>query len=694
MVRIDPNRYGKEGSAEVGPAKVDGETRIRRNALTKDKLVTQPWEGIDTVYDVLMYAARTHGTKDAYGTRDIVDVHEEEREVKKIVGGKEITEKKTWKYFELSDYKYISFLQVKEAALEIAGGLLELGVAKKDVINVYAATSANWQLVSYGCATISTPIATAYETLGELGLQHALNEPECVAIYTNAELLKTVANVAHNVPSLRIVIYDGNVDAAVVEQIRSVREGMRVLTLDELRELGKGVDEERLKERLPTPSDLSCIMYTSGTTGTPKGVMITHANAIAALGSVYTYLGHHLKPDDGYLAYLPLSHVLEWIVEMCLFFVGMTFGYARVKTLMDTSVRKCLGDIRAFKPSIMCGVPQVWEMIRKGIIGKVNMGGTLKKRVFNGALAAKRAGVPGLSELADSVVFSQVRNATGGRLRLALSGGAALSVETQELLTLALVKILPGYGLTETCGMCTVFPPEFTRLGSVGLPMPSVEIKLVDVVDVNYLSTNDPPQGEVWVRGPSLTRGYFKRDDLNNDESIFAKDGWFRTGDVGQWNSDGTLSLVDRIKNLIKLQGGEYIALERLESIYKSCNLVSNICVHASPDAKQPIAIIIPHEQQLRHALQTKNIDFAPHTGLHDICADDRVNELVLKECNAVGKKNGFRSMELLEGVILTADEWTPQSGLVTAAQKIQRRKVAEHFAKEIKEIYHPISAS
>lgn len=263
-------------------------------------------------------------------------------------------------------------------------------------------------------------------------------------MFTNADLLKVVANVAANVPSLQFVIHDGTADPSVVEKILNAKEGIKVLTLDELRELGKKVSAEALKSRVPEPSDKACIMYTSGTTGAPKGAVITHANAIASLGAVYAYLGHFLKPHDAYLAYLPLSHVMEYIVEMCLFFVGMTFGYARVRTLMDTSVRQCLGDIRAFRPTIMVGVPQVWEMIRKGIEGKISASGSFKKSMFNGAVAIKKAGVPVLTGLADSAVFSQVRAATGGRLRLALTGGAALSRETQEFLTLALVKVIPG----------------------------------------------------------------------------------------------------------------------------------------------------------------------------------------------------------------------------------------------------------
>jgi len=248
--------------------------------------------------------------------------------------------------------------------------------------------------------------------------------------------------------------------------------------------------------------------------------------------------------------------------------------------------------------------------------------------------------------------------------------------------------VLQGYGMTESCGMCAILPPEMLQWGAVGLPMPSIEVKLRDVVETGYLSSNDTPQGEVCIRGPSVTKGYFKRDDLNNDETIFTKDGWMRTGDVGQWNPDGTLSLIDRIKNLVKLSGGEYIALERLESIFKACTFVGNICVHATPNAKQPIAIIIPHEGNLRHALQSKSIAVDENDHLSALCHNEKVKELVLKECNAMGKKNGFKPMEMLQAVILTPDEWTPESGLITAAQKIQRKKIADAFAKEIKEAY------
>ncbi|KAF5329534.1 hypothetical protein D9619_009047 [Psilocybe cf. subviscida] len=677
VTTLKPGFYG-EGSFEVEPPSAPGQGGIRRCSLSKNGLVTQPFEGINTVYDVVEYAARTHGNRNALGWRDVVKIHTEEKDVTKVVDGKEVVEKKKWSYFELSDYKYISFVQLKEAVSEVARALVHLGVTNEDV--------PNWQIMAHGCGTISTTIATAYDTLGEEGLAHSLNEPNCIGLFTNAELLPTLHRVLAKTPTVKYVVFDGEPTQAVIDDLHSVRESIQVYSLDKLREIGRGQSPDLIKDRIPKPDTIALIMYTSGSTGAPKGVCITHSNLVASVGSVYVLLGHHLTYEDSYLAYLPLAHVLEYIVEMSLLFVGMPSGYGRVKTLTDASVRNCKGDIAAFRPSIMVGVPAVWETIRKGILAKVHSGGSLKKSLFNGAMAAKKKNLPVLASLADTVVLAGVRAATGGRLRIALSGGAAISRETQEFLTTALVIVLQGYGMTESCGMCAILPPELMRYGTVGVPVPSIDIKLLDVPEAAYLSTNNPPQGEVCIRGPSVVKGYYKRPDLNEDETIFTKDGWLRTGDVGQWNPDGTLSLIDRVKNLIKLASGEYIALERLEAIYKACNLVGNMCVHASTDAKQPMAIIIPHEAHLRNTLQAKGL---PNTGtLAELCGREDVAALILKECNAVGKKNGFKPMELLEAVVLAADEWTPESGLVTAAQKIQRAKIAKTFKPQIDAVY------
>ncbi|PPR01286.1 hypothetical protein CVT24_006361 [Panaeolus cyanescens] len=703
LKNLRPANFFKEGSVEVAPPARAGESGIRRLAIRKDELVSRPADGVDTIPDIIDYAARVHGNRAALAWRDVVDVHEEKKELKKVVDGKETTETKTWKYFELSDYKSISYLELQEAISEVARAFIHLGINVGDVVDIFAETNPNWQIISHACSLISATTATTYETLGVSGLTHSLNEPKCIAIFTNENLLPTLIDVLPNTPSVQYIFYDGK-PGEILDKIRSLRKDkpFKLFHIDELRSVGRELPTSTLKPRRPDRDTLACIMYTSGSTGAPKGVCITHGNMVATVGAVNTVFGPHLPAGDRYIAYLPLAHVLEYMVELCAIFVGITCGYARSKTLTDASVRNCKGDLSAWKPNVMFGVPAVYETIKKGVVQKINHAGLAKKTAFNAALQAKRYAapwVPGLSTALDMTVFKPIHDAVGGEITFAVNGGAAISEETQDFFNDAVMTLTQGYGLTESCGMCAFLPPELLRSGVVGIPAPSVEIKLLDCPDLGYYSSTESegqsgssgngastsskthlPQGEICIRGPSVTKGYFNRPDLNDDENVFTKDGWFRTGDIGQWNEDGTLSIIDRLKNIVKLQGGEYIALERLESVYKSCSLVANICVHAEPDMSQPIAIIYPHEGNLRKALSSSS-DLAP------LCKDAKARDLVLRECNAQAKKNGFARMEMLKGVILCSEEWTAENGLVTAAQKLNRGKLSEMFKDDIKKL-------
>lgn len=222
--------------------------------------------------------------------------------------------------------------------------------------------------------------------------------------------------------------------------------------------------------------------------------------------------------------------------------------------------------------------------------------------------------------------------------------------------------------------------PEQFGYGHVGAPVPCVEIKLVDVPDAGYLSTNPTPQGEVWVRGPAITKGYWKRDDLTKE--TITEDGWLQTGDIAQWNADGTLSIIDRKKNLVKLSNGEYIALEKLESIYKSCLYISNICVYADPLCVRPIALVVPVENAVKKLAKELGVE---SNDLQVVCDDAKVKKAVLSALQKQGKESDLKPAEMLFDVYLCHEEWTIDNGLLTAAQKLKRQDINKRYAEQLK---------
>lgn len=302
--------------------------------------------------------------------------------------------------------------------------------------------------VHVGAFTQSLTIVTAYDTLGPEGLQHAINESEASLCFMNDDQLPILHKIIAQCPTIDSVIYRGQAKPEHVGLLKSNAQIKHVLSYEELEKLGQDNPVEVVK---PSASDLCCIMYTSGSTGNPKGVMLTHGNVVAAISGVCRMLQHLLEPNDTMMAYLPLAHVLEFLVENLCIFLGVTLGYGSIRTLTDVSVKNCSGDLQEFGPTIMTGVPQVWETIKKTVLTKVAERGPRVESIFGGAIKMKKFlgdyGLP--TGLLDKVVFNNVKKQLGGRLRYCLSGGAPVSAETQQFLSLAVCPILQGYGMTE-----------------------------------------------------------------------------------------------------------------------------------------------------------------------------------------------------------------------------------------------------
>lgn len=349
--------------------------------------------------------------------------------------------------------------------------------------------------------------------------------------------------------------------------------------------------------------------------------------------------------------------------NICLFWGG-TMGYGNPRTLSDASMRNCSGDIREFKPTILVGVPAVWESVKKGVLGNLNKASFLVKGMFWGAMSAKNflmsTGVPGSNLGAwvlDSVVFKKLREATGGRMRIFMNGGGPISTDTQKFLSMTIAPMISGYGLTETSAMGALNDPMAWNPHALGEIPASVEIKLVDFPDAGYFTKNTPPQGEIFIRGGGVSSGYWKNEE--ETKAAYTEDGWFMTGDIGQFDKYGHLCIIDRKKNLVKTLNGEYIALEKLESVYRSSPIVGNICIFAAQDQDRPVAIIVPVEAALKKLAGEKNI---PGETLETLVHNEKLKSAVLHELQNAGRAGGLRGIEIVSGVVMSDEEWTPQS--------------------------------
>ncbi|KAK6333892.1 long-chain fatty acid-CoA ligase [Orbilia blumenaviensis] len=673
-------------SVEVpGATKVDGEGIPRRHPAAKDGIWERPSDDVNTVWDIVVRSAQKYSNIRCVGWRKLIQMHKETKMIKKVVDGKETEVPKEWSYFEKSPFEFITYAQYHDLCKDLASGLISLGLKKGDRVQIYAATSVQWLSSAHAAMSQGMAITTAYDTLGQSGLTHALVETGAKAIVVDAHLLNNLVEPLKTAKEVTLIIYndaDGAPNPDHVEKLMAAHPHLTIISWEDVKARGK----EHPVEPSPAEStDLACIMYTSGSTGTPKGVYIKQSNVVAAIAGIHTAVGDFVGGEDTLLAYLPLAHILEFAFENIVLYWGGTLGYGSIRTLTDVSMKNCAGDIRELKPTVLVGVPQVWETVKKGVEIRVKQQPAFRQKLFWGAMSAKsfllNTGLPGTS-LLDAVVFSKIREATGGRLKVCFNGGGPLSKETQHFVSMAIAPMIIGYGLTETCANgCIMNPYQWTNT-TLGAPVGAVEIKLVDYLDAGYSTASNPPQGEIWIRGPAVAEKYYNNEKETSE--AYSDDGWFKTGDVGEWTPSGHLKIIDRKKNLVKTLHGEYIALEKLESVYRSCAYVQNICVYADTQKAKPVALIQPHEVNIKKLAADLGVTGEIETIVHD----GKIQSAVLKDLLVVGKRGGLAGIEFIDGVVISDEEWTPQSGLVTAAMKLNRRGLTDHFKTEIDAAY------
>lgn len=591
-------------------------------------------------------------------------------------------------YPKLGPYEWITYRELYDKIINFGYGLAHIGMKPKDCLAMFDETKLEWTVAARACSTQNLIVFTVYANLGEDALKYALNQGNIKYILTNGGLLKTLSTIKPEIPSLEKVIYTGTAKEEDLKKLTNV--GITYYSFDEIEKLGK--ENPKVVVR-PLPDDINCIMYTSGSTGNPKGVVITHKNIAAAVAGMVPII--NFRSDDVFLHFLPMAHIFAYVVEAVLLFKGSSLGYGNHRTIVSSGVRECKGDLEELRPTLFVGVPALYERIMHGITNIISKSGSIKQFLFKTAFQTKlnvlKQGDSSsimdkvAAKIWDKIVFKKIKNVVGGRMRIMVSGSAPLNPKVHDFMRVCFdVPLIQGYGLTETSSSGIAQTMQDNSSGTIGCPFPSIEVKLVDVPDFNYSVKDKPyPRGEIWLRGAPITQGYFKNDKLTKE--VF-QDGWFATGDIGCRFPDGRFAIIDRKKNLIKPPHGEYIALEKLESVYRNCPYVMYICVYVDSTHSECVALVHPNRVKLIEWAKSTNHPKADN--FDALCEDPNVANFILKELKTTGLSQNLKSIEMVRKVKLFQEEWTPQNNMLTAAMKLNRNVVIENSREYIKQMY------
>ncbi|XP_045580677.1 fatty acid CoA ligase Acsl3 [Salmo salar] len=652
----------------AGPYRAMGATK---------RLVSSLHPGVDTLDKVFEDASRRFHDRDCLGTREVV-MEEDERQ----------SNGKFFKKVILGQYRWLSYAETHRAAACFGIGLAALGQRAHNNIAIFCETRAEWVIAAQACFMQNFPLVTLYSTLGGPAITHGLNETEVSHIITSRELLETrLKFILLEVPRLQHIIVVDNTPTKWPGYPR----GISVHNMATVQELGTKPENVSRGRKQPMPSDIAVIMYTSGSTGVPKGVMISHSNIIAGITGMAERIPN-LGENDTYIGYLPLAHVLELSAELVCVAHGCRIGYSSPQTLADqsTKIKKgSKGDASVLQPTLLAAVPEIMDRIYKNVMTKVEEMSSAQRTLFTLAYNYK---LEQLSQgrstpLCDNLVFKKVRSLLGGKTRVLLSGGAPLSAATQRFMNVCFCcPVGQGYGLTETCGAGTISEMWDYSTGRVGGPLVCSEIKLKDWVEGGYHITDTPtPRGEILIGGPNVTMGYYKNEAKNQD--FFVDENgqrWFCTGDIGEVHPDGCLKIIDRKKDLVKLQAGEYVSLGKVEAMLKNCPLIDNICAYANSDEMYVIGFVVPNQKHLLLLAE----QYLIRGSWEELCDNAAMEEVVLQVITEAALSAQLERFEIPRKIRLSPDPWTPETGLVTEAFKLKRQQLKSKYQDDIERMY------
>ncbi|XP_074764553.1 long-chain-fatty-acid--CoA ligase 5 isoform X2 [Athene noctua] len=552
-------------------------------------------------------------------------------------------------------YQWLTYKQVLDRAQYLGSGLLQKGCkpSPNQFIGIFAQNRPEWIISEYACYTYSMVAVPLYDTLGPEAIVYIVNKADIsIVICDKPEKAQTLLENCEQekTPCLKIIILMDLFDKELKD--RGAKVGVEILALQEVEELGRNNIREPVP---PKPEDLCIVCFTSGTTGNPKGAMLTHQNVVANAAAFLRSTENTVEctSSDITMSYLPLAHMFERVVQTVVYSCGAKVGFFQgdIKLLTD--------DMKTLRPTLFPVVPRllnrIYDKIQSGAKSPV------KRCLLNFAVIMKMAeikqGIIRNDSIWDRLVFKKVQETMGGRVRIMVTGAAPISPSVLTFLRAALgCQIFEAYGQTECSAGCTFSMPGDWTTGHVGAPLACNIIKLDDVEEMNYFSSNN--EGEVCIKGPNVFKGYLK--DPEKTAEAIDKDGWLHTGDIGKWLPNGTLKIIDRKKNIFKLAQGEYIAPEKIENVYIRSAPVAQVFVHGESLRSFLIGIVVPDPETLP--------EFAAKLGVkgsyEDVC------------------KNPVKDL------YIHTEMFSVENGLLTPTLKAKRAELVKLFQKQIESLY------
>jgi len=585
------------------------------------------------------------------------------------------------------DYQWLTYQEANKNVDNLARGMMKLKFCPEHdaegrtwrFCGIWARNRQEWMLTLLAGMHYNITNVGFYDAMSIQAVDYILKQCELETIFCEGGLVKKIVEMKKKglALSLKNLVLNDEIEASVSSSASEA--GLTLYTFANVLKTGSETAEAEIPFRESKPEDVYIFSYTSGTTGDSKGVKLAHRNIMGAAMGLNEVVP--MRNDDVAISYLPMPHSFEQAMTCNSIMHGLSIGFYQGNPL------KLTDDCAALQPTIFPSVPRLYNKIYGSIKAKMDEATGCKRWLINSGFASKQAAAARAeytSGCYDALIFKKVKALLGGRVRLMVTGSAPIDLVVLDYLKICFcVPILEGYGLTESSAGSCITKPEDPNAGHVGGPISKLRIRLKDVPEMSYLSTDKPyPRGEICMKGPTIFSGYFKREDKTAE--AFDKEGWFMTGDVAQVYPNGTIKIIDRSKNIFKLSQGEYIAPEKLENIFVLSTFIEQSFVYGDSLKNCCVAIVCPKPAEV-------NKYQAAHPGV-DVYNSKEFSKMVLDDMIRLANEHHCSSLEKPKVIHLISDPFSIENNLLTPTFKLKRNVAKETYQKQIDAMYEEVA--